>query len=125
MEEPVDPTLIILSDIARDNLEMDVLNNAKNSTVDSYRTTKWLYHEILDLKHRLSMLERDTYNLMNRVNEDELSMEKKLEAFNTTSLDRVKTLQGIIEQNLNILKDHESIKRVIHLGEDQSGKEQE
>ena len=44
MEELIDPTLVILSDIAKDNPEMDVLNNAKNSIVDSYMTTKWLYH---------------------------------------------------------------------------------
>ena len=55
IEELIDPSLIILSDISRDNLEMDVLNNAKNSIVDSYKTTKWLYHKILDLKHRLSV----------------------------------------------------------------------
>ena len=117
--------MIILNNIARDNLEMDVLNNAKNSAMDSYKTTKWLYHKILNLKHRLSVLERETYSLRNRVNEDELSTEKKLEAFNTTSLDMVKTLQGISEKNLNILKDHDSIKRLIHRGEDQSSKEKE
>ena len=95
MEELIDLTLIILSGIARDNPKMDVLNNAKNNIVDSYRTTKWLYHEILDLKHRLNVLEMETYNLRNRVNEDELSTKKRLEAFNTASLDMVKTLQGI------------------------------
>ena len=46
MEELIDPTLVILSDITKENPQMDVLNNAKNSAVDSYRTTKWTFHEI-------------------------------------------------------------------------------
>ena len=71
---------------------MDVLNNAKNCTMDSYRTTKWLFDEILELKHRLSTLERDTYNLKNWVNEDELSVDKKMDAFNTRSLEMDKAL---------------------------------
>ena len=70
------------------------------------------------------MLERNTYNIKNRVHEDELSMEKKMDAFNTSSLEMVKTLQGIIAKNLNILEENESIKRFIFLGKDQQiGKE--
>lgn len=124
LEELIDPALVILSDIARENPEMDVLNNAKNSAVDSYRTTKWIYHEILELKHRFSVLEREIYSLINRVNEDELSMKKKMDAFNTRSLEMAKTLQGIAEKNYNILKDIESIKRFIQFGDEPNiGKE--
>lgn len=46
MEDLIDPALVILSDITKENPQMDVLNNAKNSLMDSYRTTKWIFHKI-------------------------------------------------------------------------------
>ena len=36
MEELIDPSLVILSDTTKENPQMDVLNNAKNSATDSY-----------------------------------------------------------------------------------------
>ena len=36
MEELIDPALVILSDITKENPQMDVLNNARNSAIDSY-----------------------------------------------------------------------------------------
>ena len=40
MEDLIDPALVILSDITKEEPNMDVLNNAKNSAIDNYRTTK-------------------------------------------------------------------------------------
>ena len=42
MEELIDLTLMILSDITKENPQMDELNNAKNSVVDSYQTKNGL-----------------------------------------------------------------------------------
>ena len=46
MEDLIDPALVILSDITKEEPNIDVLNNAKNSAIDSYRTRKWTFHEI-------------------------------------------------------------------------------
>ena len=46
MEDLIDPTLVILSDITKEDPNIDVLNNAKNNAIDSYGTTKWTFHEI-------------------------------------------------------------------------------
>ena len=51
MEDLIDPTLVILSDVTKEDPSMDVLNNAKNSTIDSYRATKWTFHEIQEIKY--------------------------------------------------------------------------
>ena len=79
LEELIDPALVILSDITKEHLDMDVLNNVKNSMVDSYQTTKWIFHEILDLKHRMSTMEREIYSLKNKVKEDDQNMERRVE----------------------------------------------
>lgn len=70
MNELIDLALVIFNDTAKEHPDMDVLNNAKNSTVDNCHTTKWLFHEILELKHRVSTPERETYSLKNKVMED-------------------------------------------------------
>ncbi len=46
MEELIDLALVIFSDSTKEYLDMDVLNNAKNSMVDSFCTSKWIFHEI-------------------------------------------------------------------------------
>ena len=116
----IDLALVILSDIARENPNIDVLNNEKNSVVNSYHITKWFFHEILDLKHRLRTLERETYSLKNRVNEDEQSMDKRVEEVNTKTLEMDRTMHGLVEQSSSILKDNENIKKFIHFVDDQS-----
>lgn len=40
MEELIDPTLVIFSNTTKEKPQMDVLNNVKNSVVDSFHTTK-------------------------------------------------------------------------------------
>ena len=79
MEDLIDPTLVILSDITKEDPNMDVLNNAKNNTIDSYRTTKWTYHEIQKLKYKMGILERDNNILMNRKIEEEKEMNSRVD----------------------------------------------
>ena len=66
MEELIDPALVILSDITKEEPQMDVLNNAKNSVIDSDKTTIWNFHEIYELKHKVDKLEKDNNKNMNR-----------------------------------------------------------
>lgn len=39
----IDPSMIILSDNRKEG-DMDLLNIAKNSLMDNFRTIKWLFH---------------------------------------------------------------------------------
>ena len=66
MEDLTDLALVILSDITKEEPNMDVLKNANNSAIDSYRTTKWTFYEIQELKYRVGRLERDNNIIMNR-----------------------------------------------------------
>ena len=43
MEELIDPTLVAITDNAR-QVGMNLLNNARNSITDNFRSIKWLYH---------------------------------------------------------------------------------
>lgn len=52
MEELIDPALVIINDKSRE-FGIDLLNNAKNSMFDSFRSIKWIFHELEDLKRRV------------------------------------------------------------------------
>lgn len=52
MDELIDPALVVISDKSRE-FGMDLLNNAKNSMVESFQSIKWIFHELEDLKLRL------------------------------------------------------------------------
>lgn len=115
MEELIDPTLVIFSDTTKENPQKDVLNNAKNSVVENFCTTKWIFHEIQELKYIVSIMERDNYNLKNRIMEEEKSMGNRVEDVRN----RVHTMESsmciIVEQSYNILKEaNENIKMLIN-----------
>ena len=57
---------------------MDFINNAKNSVVDSFCTTKWIFHELQDLKYRVCSLERQKYSIRNRIVEEEKNKDDKV-----------------------------------------------
>lgn len=115
MEELIDPTLVILSDITKENPQMDVLNNAKNSVVDSYQTTKWIFHEIQELKYRVSSLERENSSLQNKKIEEEKDMDNRMEEVKSRVQTMEGSMQNIVEQSYNILKEaNENIKVLIN-----------
>lgn len=115
MEELIDPALVILSDTIKENPQMDVLNNAKNNAIDSYRTTKWTFHEIQDLKYRVGRLEKDDCNMHNRKIEEEKEMDNKVEEVKSGVQTMEGTLQRIVEQSYNILKEsNDNIKVLIN-----------
>ena len=78
MEDLIDPTLVILSDITKEEPNMDILKNAKNSAINSYRTTKWTFHEIQELKYKVGKLERDNNIIMNRQIKEDKEMNNKV-----------------------------------------------
>ena len=45
-------------------------------------------------------------------------MDKRVDGMNAWTFEMNKTMQGIAEQNINILKDNENMKKFIHFGED-------
>ena len=59
MEEMIDMALVIFSNTTKENPQIDVFNNAKNNVVDRFHTAKWAFHEIQELKYRVSSLERE------------------------------------------------------------------
>ena len=52
-DELIDPTLVVISNNARET-GLNLLNNAKNNMIDNFRSIKWLFHEIEDLKGKRS-----------------------------------------------------------------------
>lgn len=56
MEELIDPALVIISDKARES-SFNLLNNAKNSMLDNFRSIKWLYYEVEEMKDRIGQIE--------------------------------------------------------------------
>lgn len=57
LDELINPAMVILSDNSRE-VEMNLLNNARNSMVDNFRLVKWIFHETDEIKNRLQGLER-------------------------------------------------------------------
>ena len=45
---------------------MDVLNNARNNILDNFRSIKWLYHDVTDMKDMMTNLE-DNVNIQKDV----------------------------------------------------------
>jgi hypothetical protein len=111
MDELIDPALVVISNKARE-FGMDLLNNAKNSMVDNFRSIKWIYHELEELK--LKMSNADTQNSFKdqgeQVNhEDSLQLiNQRLKHLEEANQDMLRVLQAINENmsSMNaILKD--------------------
>ena len=49
MEELIDPAIMAITDRARET-GMNLLNNTRNSMIDNFRSIKWLFHELEDVK---------------------------------------------------------------------------
>ena len=57
LNEVIDPTILAISDNARET-GMNLLNNARNSMIDNFRSIKWLFHELEDVRDRVSQMEK-------------------------------------------------------------------
>jgi hypothetical protein len=49
LEELIDPAFVAITDRARET-GMNLLNNACNNMIDNFRSIKWLFHELEDVK---------------------------------------------------------------------------
>ena len=56
MEELIDLAMVVITNNARE-IGMNFLNNARNSMIDNFRSIKWLYHELEEVKERMGELE--------------------------------------------------------------------
>lgn len=56
LQKLIDPSMIILSDYNKEE-NMDVLNNSRNYLLDNFRSIKWLFHQVMDLKEMMGSLE--------------------------------------------------------------------
>ena len=122
MEDLIDSSLVILSDITKEEPNMDVLNNAKNRAIDSYRTTKWTFHEIHELKYRVGRLERDNNIIMNKQIEEDKEMNNRVEDVNRRVQSIEGTLLKIADQSYNILNaSNDNIKVLITKIEEHRG----
>ena len=48
-EELIDSAIVAISDRARET-RMNLLNNAQNSMIDNFRSIKWIFHELEEVK---------------------------------------------------------------------------
>ena len=55
-DELIDLVMVAITDKARE-LGMNLLNNTRNSMIDNFRSIKWLYHELEEVKERLGQME--------------------------------------------------------------------
>ena len=56
LEELIDPTILAISDNARET-GLNLLNNARNSMIDNFRSIKWLYHELDEVREKVCQME--------------------------------------------------------------------
>lgn len=52
LEELIDSALVAITNNARE-VGMNLLNNAKNSMIDDFKSIKWLFHEQEEVKERM------------------------------------------------------------------------
>ena len=71
--------MVAITDNARE-MDMNLLNNARNSMIDNFRSIKWLYHEFKEFREKISQLENNRKELgpgNQKDQEDQLSLAKK------------------------------------------------
>ena len=56
LEELIDLAIVAIADNARE-IGMNLLNNACNSMIDNFRSIKWLYHELEEVKEKVGQME--------------------------------------------------------------------
>ena len=55
-DELIEPTVVAILDNARE-IGLNILNNAKKNMIDNFLSIKWLFHEIEELKEKMSQEE--------------------------------------------------------------------
>ena len=56
MEDLIDLDLVVILHNERE-FGLNMLNNSKNNMIDNFRSIKWLFHELEELKERMGQME--------------------------------------------------------------------
>ena len=69
LEELINPAIMEITDNARE-MRMNILKNAHNRMIDNFRSIKWIYHELEEVREKVGQLEgnrklSDNKNLRN------------------------------------------------------------
>ena len=107
---------------------MKILDNARNCMIDNFRSTKWFYHELEEIRERIGHMERikDGPGLGYQIDQEERfnSVERRiqdLENYNQTLAnhmisilnlmnDNIQTLTGVLEAR-GVLEKNEGMER--------------
>ena len=79
LEELIDPAIVAITDRARET-GMNLLNNARNNMIDNFRSIKWLFHELEDVKDQVRHIEATRIGMESNRKKgtaDRLSLAKK------------------------------------------------
>lgn len=106
LNELIDPTILAISDNARET-GMNLLNNAHNSMIDNFRLIKWLFHELEEVRNRVSQMENIKKKIGAESQEDQDRWEslmerriKNLENYNHNLENQMISLLGSINDNI-------------------------
>ena len=56
LKEIIDPVIVAINNNARET-RVNLLNNAHNSMIDNFRSIKWIYHELEEVREKVGQLE--------------------------------------------------------------------
>ena len=86
---------------------MNLLNNARNSMIDNFKSIKWLYHELEDFKEKIGQMESNKKDLgqeNQKDQEDRFSLAKRriqnLENYNHSLANQMISLLNSINDNI-------------------------
>ena len=106
LNEVIDPAILAISDNARET-GMNLLNNARNSMIDNFRSIKWLFHELEDVRDRVSQMEKTKKKTREDSQGDRNSWEtlmerrvKNIENYNHNTASQIISLLASINDNI-------------------------
>ena len=112
LNEVIDPTIVAISDNARET-GMNLLNNARNSMINNFRSIKWLFHELEDVRDRVSQMEKTKKKTGEDSQGDRNSWEtlmerkvKNIENYNHNTASQIISLLASINDNILSLGKH-------------------
>lgn len=106
LEDLIEPALVAIIDNARE-VGMNLLNNAKNNMIDNFRSIKWLFHELEEVKDRMGQLDSQGKKIEQRNPTDQgdriRMVEKRmhnLETINHTMANQMLTIMKSLSENI-------------------------
>ena len=106
LNELIDPAIVAISDNARET-GMNLLNNARNSMIDNFRSIKWLFHELEVVRDRVTQLDKNKNKIGEESQGDQNSWEtlmerrvKNIENYNHNLASQMISLLASINDNI-------------------------